>query len=187
MMKQLLIVLLMAILLVGIVSAAGDIKGQPTLSPVIKVPTLEPGVSIKTEFTGATPIKAAVDKITTQNGTAKMQAQMTAIRKSRAFKTPYTLTKEDLGETLVAQNVSVHVLFYYWNPVADAASFYVVASKDRKPIKMPHVIRERNVPYTVPVATSLDSMSKVRTVTVREDPKAAIGQMVGKYVEGYVK
>jgi hypothetical protein len=185
-MRRVLIIIIIMILLTCSVNA-DDIKGQPTVSPIIKVPTLEPGVSIKTEFTGATPIKAAVDKITTRNGTAKMQAQMTAIRKSRAFKTPYTLTKEDLGETLVAQNVSVHVLFYYWNPVADAASFYVVASKDRNPIKMPHVIRERNVPYTVPVATSLDSMSKVRTVTVREDPKAAIGQMIGKYVEGYVR
>ena len=157
---------------------------EPVPITIEPTPTIEPkpdeNTTIKTVWEGATPIAAAFTAAAQQ----KSKTELIPYEKSviLATTTDGTLKAEKYPLDISPDKTTVIKIEKY-RCTAEMCGYWISATRDGKEVATNSPVWISPPPYEVLVSESFDSAKNEQTVTLKEDPKEALMQVLQQYVD----
>jgi hypothetical protein len=155
-MRKFFAVLIIFLLTVPLVFAEDIIGDEPT---------------VKIIYQGSTPIKNAIDA-KSKSSDSILKEETDKIMKDQKY--PYSL---------VSGKTEIKIIKYTCDQKMGICGYWIQATRDGREVYTNSPIWISPPPYEVVVSKSLDSKNNELTVTIKEDPKGAVEQVLQGYVD----
>jgi hypothetical protein len=159
---------------------------EVTKETVKPTPTLEikpdENTTFKTVWQGATPISAAFTAKAAEKSKAELDPYEKATILSMVTDTALKVEKYPLDISPVLDTKTV-IKIEKFRCTQEICGYWITATRDGKEIATNSPVWISPPPYEVVVSESFDSVKNEQTVTLKEDPKEAVVQVLQGYVD----
>ena len=152
----------------------------------IPTPTPEPkpdeNTTTKIVWQGTTPIAAAFTAKASEKGSTELDAYEKSVVLSTVTDTVLKVEKYPLDISPVTDTKTV-IIIEKFRCTVDICGYWITATRDGQEVATNSPIWISPPPYEVLVSESFDSAKNEQTVTLKEDPKLAVAQVLQSYCD----
>ena len=152
---------------------------KPTPTPEIK---MDENITFKTVWQGETPILAAFTAKAGEKGKADLDPYDKSVILSTVTDTALKAEKYPLDISPVLDTKTV-IKIEKFRCQVDICGYWITATRDGKEIATNSPVWISPPPYAALISESFDSVKNEQTVTLKEDPKLAVSQVLQGYCD----
>jgi PKD repeat protein len=147
---------------------------------VVRVGKPDENTTVKTVWTGATPINASFAAKAAEKSKPELDPYEKATILSTVTDTALKVEKYPLD---ISPDTKTVIKIEKFRCTQEICGYWITATRDGKEIATNSPVWISPPPYEVVVSESFDSVKNEQTITLKEDPKLALMQVLQQYVD----